>query len=79
MALEQSINRNSKAKAGIVGISQEPGALEHWSLTSHQRVAITTGLKDMCDMQDNDYVSQHKEATNNRIKKDEGVQSLLIA
>ncbi|KAJ8034477.1 hypothetical protein HOLleu_21334 [Holothuria leucospilota] len=80
MALEQSINRDSKTKGGIGGISKEPGALERWFLTSHQRAAITTALKDMCDMQDNDRVSQHKEATSNRIKKDEeSVQSLLTA
>ncbi|KAJ8043970.1 hypothetical protein HOLleu_11300 [Holothuria leucospilota] len=80
MALEESINRDSKTKGGIVGISKESGALKGWFLTSHQREAITTTLKYMCDMQDNDCVSQHKEAASTRIKKDEEcVQSLLTA
>ncbi|KAJ8026436.1 hypothetical protein HOLleu_31251 [Holothuria leucospilota] len=30
MALEESINRDSKTKGGIVGISKESGALERW-------------------------------------------------
>ena len=33
MALEQSINADSKAKGGIVGISQRPGVLQRWFLT----------------------------------------------
>ncbi|KAJ8034927.1 hypothetical protein HOLleu_21955 [Holothuria leucospilota] len=53
MALEQSINRDSKTKGGIVGISKESGALDRWFLTSHHRAAIITALKYMCDMQDN--------------------------
>ncbi|KAJ8021284.1 hypothetical protein HOLleu_38438 [Holothuria leucospilota] len=71
MALEQSINGDSKTEGEIVGISKESGAPERWFLTSHQRAAITTTLKDMCEMQDNDRLSQHKEATSNKIKKDE--------
>ncbi|KAJ8024355.1 hypothetical protein HOLleu_34252 [Holothuria leucospilota] len=47
MALEESINRDSKTKGGIVGISKESGALERWFLTSHQWEAITTALKYM--------------------------------
>ncbi|KAJ8038254.1 hypothetical protein HOLleu_15626 [Holothuria leucospilota] len=49
-------------------------------MTSHQRAEITTALKNKCNMQDNDRVSQHKEATSNRIKKNEKiVRSLLTA
>ena len=37
MALEQSINTDSKSKGGIVGMSQGPAALERWFLTAHER------------------------------------------
>ena len=38
MALEQTINRDSKTKGGIIGISQKPGALNCWFITSHERL-----------------------------------------
>ena len=47
MALEQSINADSKSKGGIVGISQSPAALERWFLTAHERASITTALREM--------------------------------
>ena len=53
MALEQSINADSKSKAGIVGISQSPAALERWFLTAHERACITTALREMLGDKDN--------------------------
>ena len=47
MALEQSINADSKSKGGIVGMSQSPAALERWFLTAHERTSVTTALKEM--------------------------------
>ena len=40
MALEQSINADSKSKGGIVGMSQSPAALERCS-------SVTTALREM--------------------------------
>ena len=45
MALEQSINADSKSKGGIVEITQSPAALNRWFLTAHERASITTALK----------------------------------
>ena len=36
MALEQSVNLDSKSKGGIVGTTQKPEALERWFLTCHE-------------------------------------------
>ena len=47
MALEQSINADSKSKGGIVGMSQSPAALERWFLTAHERASVATALKEM--------------------------------
>ena len=47
MALEQSINADSKSKGGIVGMSQSPAALERWFLTAHERASVTTAFKEM--------------------------------
>ena len=54
LALEQSINLDSKSKGGVIGISKKPGALERWFLTSHERTAITTALKKLCDLDDSE-------------------------
>ena len=37
MALEQSINADSKSRGGVIGISQSSAALERWFLTIHER------------------------------------------
>ena len=70
MALEQSIKADSKAKGGIVGISQRPGALQRWFLTSHERTAITTSLKHMYGVKKTDRLGvAHKEASAKSYKR----------
>ena len=77
MALEQSINTDSKSKGGIIGISQNPGALDRWFLTSHERASVTTAVKDMY-MQERDIVHPHKEAGTKRVARDKAdVQKLI--
>ena len=77
MALEQSINVDSKSRGGIIGIFQNPGALDRWFLTTHKRAPVTTALKNMftpeCDC-----VDVHKEASSKRVARDEAdVQKLI--
>ena len=77
MALEQSINADSKSKGGIVGISQNPAALSRWFLTAHERAGITAALKKMYDLCPSSE-SAHKEAGTKRVTRDErDVQKLL--
>ena len=77
MALKQSINADSKSRGEIIGISQNPGALDRWFLTSHERASVTTALKNMFT-QDRDRVDVHKEATSKRVARDEAdVQKLI--
>ena len=77
MALEQSINADSKSKGGIIGISQNPAALDRWFLTSHERASVTTALKEMF-MQERDSLDVHKEAATKRVARDEAdVQKLI--
>ena len=35
--IEQTINRDTKSKGGIVGFSLNKGAVQRWLLTSHER------------------------------------------
>lgn len=77
MALEQPINADSKSRGTIIGISQNPGALDQWFLTSHERASVTTALKDMFTQQHN-RVDVHKEAASKHIARDEAdVQKLI--
>ena len=72
MALQQSINLDSKSKDGIVGISTKENAEERWFLTSHERTAITKSLKQMCGIEHSDEAAAtHKEARLSRVKRDE--------
>ena len=79
MALEQSINADSKAKGGIVGISIRPAALQRWFLTSHERAAIASSLKSMYAVVTEDRAGAcHKESSKSRVLRDEGdVQKLM--
>ena len=56
MALEQSINADSKPQGGIIGITKSPAAFGRWFLACHERALITTTLKDMYAFQDSDRV-----------------------
>lgn len=77
MALEQSINADSKSRGGVIGISQSSAALERWFLTIHERASITSALKTMYGLQGGDQAS-HKEAAPRRVKRDEeDVQKMM--
>ena len=79
MALEQSINLDSKSNGGIIGISKKPCALKRWFLTSHEHTAITTALKKLCDLDDSESQILHKDCSDSRIKRDEeDINKLLV-
>ena len=78
MALEQTVNLDSKTEGGIVGISQKARALERWFLTAHERTAITTARKELCGICNSDSKSAHKEAGLRRISRDEEDVKKLI-
>ena len=70
MALEQSINADSKSSGGVVRISQSLSALERWFFTIHERASITSALKATFGLQDGGQAS-HKEAAPRRVRRDE--------
>ena len=82
LALEQSVNRDSKVKGGIVGFTQQKDTVNRWLLTAHTRANIVSSVKTMCET--NDCVSDRengtniKECGNARLGRDEDdVQKLL--
>ena len=80
MALERSVNRDSKTKGGIVGITLQKNALDRWFLTAHVRAAVTSA-REICSISnDDEQVSElnHKEIGKKRCCRDEcDVQSML--
>ena len=70
MALEQSINLDSKTKGGIPLIGIAPSTLQKWFLTAHERIATTTATKRMIDL-DESTRSTHKESSKVRVQRDE--------
>ena len=69
MALEQSVNRDSKTKDGIVGITLQKNALDRWFLTARMRAAVTSAIKEIYSISnDDEQVSElnHKETGKER-------------
>ena len=70
MALEQSIDLDSKTKGGIIGITQRPSALQKWFLTAHERTATTTATKSVIHL-DESTRRTDKESPKVRVQRDE--------
>ena len=71
-AIEQTVNRHTKTKGGIVGFSQKPGAVQQWIVNAHQRADVTRNVLAMAGMEDSvEDVHVHKEAKPTRRAKDE--------
>ena len=65
MALDQGLNRDSKMKGGIIGVSHDENAVEKWTITAHRhnenavekwtitahlRAAVTSNSKVMSEL-----------------------------
>ena len=62
LALEQSVNRDSKVKGGITSFTQHKEAVNRWFLTSHLRAKIVSSTKAICGDREsrNDTIQPHK-------------------
>ena len=50
MALEQTMNLDSKTRASIVGLTQNASALDRWFITSQKRAELTATNKQLCNL-----------------------------
>ncbi|KAK1172863.1 hypothetical protein AOXY_G5551 [Acipenser oxyrinchus oxyrinchus] len=71
MALEQTLNRDSKMRGGMIAFSLKPEAVKQWILTAHERSAITTAMKSRCVLNEDAATHGHKEAGPMHIRRDE--------
>ena len=78
MALEQLVNLDTKSIGGLTGVSKQQGTVERWFFRSHERAAITTVLKIMCDLDDSEGALVHKDCSSSRIKRDEEDVGIIL-
>ena len=69
--IEQTLNRSTKTKGGIVGFSLRKGAVQRWMLTAHSRAAFVDKCRSMTKGIQEDQRSLHKEIGSARMTRDE--------
>lgn len=70
-AIEQTMNRDTKSKGGIIGFSTEPAAVHRWVVTAHERAAITSACRKLAHEQEDSVSHQHKDVRSLRVARDE--------
>jgi len=71
MALEQSVNLDSKSKGDIIGMSTKEDAVDRWFLTIHDRGATTEAVKALCGFENSNRIETHKDTGPSRLARDE--------
>lgn len=76
MVIEQTINRDSKTKGGMSGITLSKGGVNRWLLSHPERAAITRACQVMAGKDDS--IRSRKDLDTARIKRDNATVSELI-
>lgn len=69
--IEQTLNRNTKTKGGIIGFSLKKGAVQRWMLTAHARASFVDRCREMASSHPQDERKGHKESGSVRKRRDE--------
>ena len=69
--IEQTLNRNTKTKGGIIGSSLKKGAVQWWMLTAYARASSADRCREMASLHPQDEIKGHKESGSVRKRKDE--------
>ena len=69
--IEQTLNRCTKTKGGIVGFSLRKGAVQRWMITAHSRASFVDKCRKMTTGVQESQCRLHKETSSARIKRDE--------
>ena len=69
--MEQTLNRNTKTKGGIIGFSLKKGAVQRWMLTAHARASFVDRCREMASSHPQDEIKGHKELGAVRKRRDE--------
>ncbi len=76
MAIEQSINKDTKAPGGIVKFSLKQQAVQRWIGNAPERAAMTDNCRKMAGIKEE--VDGHKEMSGNRISTDESAVMCIV-
>ena len=68
-AIEQTCNRDSKTKSGLIGITRNRGAVYRWILSQHERAAIARQCEEMAGQSASQ--RKRKDLDQTRIQNDE--------
>ena len=71
MAVEQGLNRDSKMKGGIIGVSHDENDVEKWTITAHLRAAVTSNFKVISKLRKNEQLSSCKDLCPITVRKSE--------
>ena len=69
--IEQTLNRSTKTKGGIVGFSLRKGAVQRWMITAHARAAFVDKCRKMSTGEEESQRRLHKETGSARMKREE--------
>ena len=69
--IEQTLNRSTKTKGGIVGFSLRKSAVQRWLLTAHSRAAFVDKCRMMTANTKQAENRLHKETGCTRMRRDE--------
>ena len=69
--IEQTLNRSTRTKGGIVGFNLKKGAVQRWILTAHSRAVFVDKYRKMTTDVQESQRRLHKETRSGRIKRDE--------
>ena len=69
--IEQTLNRSTKTKGGIVGFSLRKGAVQRWMITAHARAAFVDKCRKMSTGEEESQRRLHKETGSAHMKRDE--------
>ena len=77
--IEQTLNRSTKTKGGIVGFSLQRGAVQRWMVTAHSRAEFVDKCRAMSTGVTQNQSQPHKEAATSRVKRDEADVKKVIS
>ena len=69
--IEQTLNRDTKTKGGLVGFSINKAAVERWMLNAHERAAMSQKCRELAGLNDGNNIFS-KEMGTSRKERDEG-------
>ena len=70
MALEQSMDKDTKKKGGIIGYTQDYNAVKKWTLTSHLRAAVYSNFTELVPVSQSNEEKELARSTINESEKD---------